>query len=446
MLQHFKNFIEVNALFKPTDRILLAVSGGMDSAVMASLFHMAGYTFGIAHCNFGLRGRESDAEEEFTASLAKKYGVPFFCKKFDTAGYASANKISVQMAARELRYSWFDDIKSVEKFDYIATAHHLDDQVETFLINMVRGTGIAGMHGIFPKQGAVIRPMLFAYRKDIAEYASAGNIGFMEDSSNSEDKYIRNKIRHHIIPLFEEINPDFRNTMTKEILRLREWESLGRKDMKKHSALVIKKERRRTVVDLKALRMLPNSGIYAWEIFSGFGFTPAAAADMLRESPEKSGRTFISATHRAVEDRGSLIIERTGHRINDGGRMISEKRKNISRPLSLHFSVLDHSEGISIPGGREFASLDLDKLVFPLEIRKWKAGDSFHPFGMRGKKKLSDFLIDEKVSIPDKENTWLLCSGEKIAWVIGRRIDHFFRVTKSTKKIYRIESSAESDI
>jgi len=446
MLQHFKSFIEDNSLFRPSDRILLAVSGGIDSAVMANLFLKAGYTFGIAHCNFGLRGSESDAEEEFTVSLAKKYRVPFFCKRFDTAGYASANKISVQMAARELRYNWFDVVKSVEKFDYIATAHHLDDQVETFLINMVRGTGIAGMHGIFPKQGAVVRPMLFAYRKEIAEYAAAGTIGFMEDSSNSEDKYIRNKIRHNIIPLFEEINPDFRNTMTREILMLREWESLGRKQMKKHSGLFVKKARGRTVVDLKTLRSFPQSGIYAWEILSGHGFSPAAAADILRESPERSGRTFISATHRAVEDRGSLIIERTGHSKNDGSRMISAKRKNISRPLTLRFSVLDTSEGISIPAGREFASLDLDRLVFPLEIRKWKAGDSFHPFGMRGKKKISDFLIDEKVSIPDKENTWLLCSGDKIAWVIGRRIDHFFRVTKSTRKIYRIEFRAESDM
>lgn len=438
MIARFKSFVEKNSLFVKTDRILLAISGGIDSIVMTHLFHKTGFSFGIAHCNFALRGKESDAEEKFVEKLAKGFKVPFFVKRFKTSVYATEHKISVQMAARELRYSWFEEVRSQEGFDFIATAHHLDDQVETFLINLIRGTGISGLHGILPKQKYLVRPMLYVFRSDIADYAETNHISFCEDSSNFEDKYTRNKIRLKIIPLLEEINPDFRKALCSEIAILKDWEAIGRKSLEGEIPKFSKVLKDKTIVDLKSLKQNPSHELYAWELLSGYGFNASSVNDILATRGESSGKTFLSLTHRAVMDRESLIIQKIQQKQKEQGRMISEQRKNISWPVKLSFSVAAFKPGVIIPTEKEFASLDFDKLSFPLELRKWKPGDSFHPFGMKGKKKISDFLIDEKVSIPDKENTWVLCSSGKIAWVVGRRIDHRFRITSGTKRIFRV--------
>ena len=438
MLQHFQSFIKQHSLFNAKDKILLAVSGGADSVVMADLFYNSGLQFGIAHCNFRLRGSESDAEEKFVETLASKFRVPYFAEHFDTSAYATDHKISVQMAARELRYKWFEEIRASEEFDFIATAHHLDDQVETFLINLVRGTGISGLHGILPKQGLLIRPLLFAFRSDIADYAKSNHIGFCNDSSNAEDKYLRNKFRLKVIPLLEEINPDFRRTLSSEIAILRDWEAIGRKSLKENIPVFSKVFKDKTIVDLKLLAQSAPHELYAWELLSGYGFNSSVVGDILANSSKNSGRTFLSLTHRAVIDRGSLIIQSAKPERKEQGRMISEKRKNISWPVKLRFTVAEYDPSDPIHAEKETASLDFDKLSFPLELRNWKPGDSFHPFGMKGKKKISDFLIDEKVSLPDKENTWVLCSSGKIAWVVGKRIDHRFRITHGTSRIFRI--------
>ncbi|MCX6283760.1 MAG: tRNA lysidine(34) synthetase TilS [Bacteroidetes bacterium] len=438
MIDLLKAFIAKNKLFLPADRILLAISGGIDSVVMADLFHRSGFLFGIAHCNFSLRGQESDTEEDFTRQLARKYKVPFFSKRFETSEYASVNGISVQMAARDLRYCWFEEIRKSGKFKFIATAHQLDDQVETFLINMVRGTGIAGLHGISIKESSVIRPMLFAWRKDIAAYASEHRIGYKEDSSNIEEKYIRNKIRLKLIPLLEQINPNFRRTINSEIKILRGWEQLGSKELLKNSSRFCNSQSGNTIIDLKVLRGLPQPELYAWETLSSYNFNPDVVSDILSSPEESSGKVFLSPTHRAIKDRETIILQSRLSLTVATGRMISANTKRITKPLKLRFSIVDHMKDKEIPAGKEFASLDFDKLSFPLEIRRWKAGDSFHPFGMKGKKKVSDLLIDEKVSLPDKENTYVLCSSGRIAWVIGRRIDQRFRITAKTTKIFRV--------
>jgi tRNA(Ile)-lysidine synthase len=438
MIRHFSSFIDAHKLFLKTDRILLAVSGGLDSVVMADLFYKAGFKFGIAHCNFGLRGKESDEDEAFTRKLAEKKRVPFFVRRFDTSAYAALNKISVQMAARELRYEWFEQIRVSEKFSFIATAHHLDDQLETFLINMIRGTGISGFHGILPVQGTIIRPMMFAFRKEIAEYAKENRIRFQEDSSNREDKYIRNKIRLKIIPLLEEINPDLRKTLTTEIGRLRFWEQIGRKEIEKKISELVKRQQNKTLIDLRALKNTAPAELYAWEILCKYGFNSSVVSDILASLDAKSGKTFLSPGYKAVKDRDTLIIQEFPTRQAAPGKKISGKVRSISKPVSLKFSILNNMKEISIPAGKEFASLDYNKLTFPLEIRKWQAGDSFRPFGLHGKKKVSDLLIDEKVPIPEKENTFVLCSSGKIAWVIGHRIDQRFRITSKTTRIFRI--------
>jgi tRNA(Ile)-lysidine synthase len=438
MIHHFTEFVRNNGLFSKTGRILLTVSGGIDSVVMADLFHKSGFSFGIAHCNFSLRGKESDLDEEFTRKLAAGYKVQFYTKRFETKAFSALHKISVQMAARELRYNWFEEIRSSYGFDCIATAHHLDDQAETFLINLLRGTGISGLHGILPIQGLVVRPMLFAYRKDIIGYARENSIRYREDSSNLEEKYLRNKIRHKIIPQLEELNPEFRKTLTSEISILREWEKVGRKEIKRKITGLTKKQKGTTIVDLAALKKTSAPEICAWEILSAFGFNPDAVSGIMEHPGETSGRTFLSPTHRAVTNRDSLIIEPLGAVKVEPSRMISEKTKRLSIPLGLKISLIDYRKNKIIPAGREFASLDYDKLNFPLELRKWKPGDSFHPFRMKGKKKVSDLLIDEKASLPEKEQTYVLCSSGKITWVVGRRIDQRFSVTSKTTIILRL--------
>ncbi|MCX6281788.1 MAG: tRNA lysidine(34) synthetase TilS [Bacteroidetes bacterium] len=440
MIRAFASFINKNKLFSVTDRVLLAVSGGIDSVVMADLFHRSELDFGIAHCNFSLRGRESDADEDFTRNLAANYKVPFFVRKFDTSGYASMHKISIQMAARELRYAWFEEIRSSEKFDFISTAHHLDDQIETFLINMIRGTGISGLHGILPKQRFIIRPMLFAGRKEIASFASKYNISYREDSSNKEDKYIRNNLRQHIIPLLKEINPNFRKTLTTEISILRGWEQLGIVELEKNMKKVCKCQPGKTTIDLKVMKGLSPPELYAWEILSTFNFNPEVVSAILSIPERKSGKVFLSPTHRAVKDRETIIVQPLKRKPVIPGRRISAKIKSIRKPLRLTFSVSDYTNDSNIPIGKEFASLDFHKLSFPLEIRKWKPGDRFQPFGLKGRKKVSDLLINEKISLPDKENTYVLCSSGKIAWVIGHRIDQNFRITSKTKKIYSLQA------
>jgi len=439
MILRFKTFVKNNSLFSKADRILLAVSGGIDSVVMADLFYKTGFRFGIAHCNFGLRSKESDLDEEFTRKLAAEYKVPFYTERFDTKAYSALKKISVQMAARELRYLWFEGIRSTLKFDFISTAHHLDDQAETFMINLLRGTGISGLHGILPIQGFVVRPMLFAYRTEIINYAVENRIRYREDSSNLEEKYLRNKIRLKIIPQLEELNPEFKRTLTSEITILREWEKIGRKEIQRKISRLIKKHKGRMIVDLQTLKNTSHPELYAWEILSAYGFNASIISGILEHSAESSGRTFLSSSHRGVINRESLIIEPLAVQKDEPCSMISAKTKRVSKPLGLKLSLVDYGKNDLIPAEREFASLDYNKLTFPLEIRKWKPGDSFYPFGMKGKKKVSDLLIDQKVSLPDKENTFVLCSSGKIAWVIGRRIDQRFRITSKTIKILRIK-------
>ena len=439
MIHRFTEFVKSNGLFSKTGRILLTISGGIDSVVMADLFCKSGLSFGIAHCNFALRGKESDLDEEFTRKLAEAYKVQFYTKRFDTKAYSALKKISVQMAARELRYNWFEEIRSSYGFDCIATAHHLDDQAETFLINLLRGTGISGLHGILPVQGLVVRPMLFACRKDIIDYAGENGIRYREDSSNLEEKYLRNKIRHKIIPQLEELNPEFRKTLTSEISILREWEKVGRKQIQRKIAGLSEIQDGKTIIDLTAIKKSSAPELFAWEILSSFGFNPDTVSGMMGHSGVSSGRTFLSPTHRAVTHRDSLIVEPLGTVKDEPCRMITGKTKRITSPLSLKISLVDYRKNQIIPAGREFASLDYDKLKFPLELRKWKPGDSFHPFGMKGKKKVSDFLIDEKVSLPAKEQTYVLCSSGRIAWMVGRRIDQRFCVTSKTIKILRLK-------
>lgn len=439
MLDHFKSFIRENHLIRKTDKILLTVSGGIDSVVMLYLFMKAGYTCGIAHCNFGLRGAESDEDEDFVRQLAYQYGIRFFYKRFNTEEYAEDQSISIQMAARKLRYDWFEKIRREQSFNLIATAHNQDDVLETFFINLSRGSGIRGLTGIKVSSGRIIRPMLFAPRSMIASYSEENAISYREDSSNASDKYIRNKIRHKILPSFEEINPSFRPVLMETIQKLRDAESIYTDEINLRRNEIVTEKDEIITISLDRLRDLPQRKTYLFEFLSDYHFTPKQIADIDESVNAASGKQFFSTTHRLVKDRSKMIITPIG---DEEYRKfyIPEGTGQVFEPVHLEFIVIDNTPGFHIPSEPYVACLDYDLLSFPLLVRKWQSGDYFRPLGMKHRKKLSDFLVDQKISIVDKENLWLLLNNEDIVWVINQRIDERYKITPGTKQILMIKS------
>lgn len=439
MLKAFTTYIENEQLFSKTDKILLAVSGGIDSVVICELFHKAGLKFGIAHCNFQLRKEDSNSDEEFVEALASKYNVRYHSAAFKTSSYAKKNKLSIQLAARQLRYHWFEEIRSEYKYNYIATAHHQDDSIETFFINLVRGTGISGLHGILPKQRKVIRPLLFTNKEEILLFAKKNKLNFREDSSNASDKYTRNKIRHHITPVLKELNPDFENTMANNIHRLKEMEQVYKNGIESKRSEIVKIGKDAITMSIQNLQKLSPLKSYLYEFLNPYHFNANTVEEIIQSLNKESGKQFFSSTHRLIKDRKSLLI--TGIEAKPGNKIkVPQEQESIeASDIKLYFKTLKKTENIKFKASNTIANIDFDKLSFPLEIRKWKQGDTFYPLGMKGKKKLSDFFIDKKLSIHQKENTWLLTSAGKIVWVIGLRIDDRFKITDTTRKIYFAE-------
>ncbi|MCX6278955.1 MAG: tRNA lysidine(34) synthetase TilS [Bacteroidetes bacterium] len=426
LFKKFIQFIDSQKLFAPGKPVLLALSGGLDSTVMAHLFFKAGFSFAVAHCNFGLRGMDSDEDARFAANLSGDFGVDFYSEKFNTKEYAGKNGISIQMAARELRYKWFEEIRSKNGYQYIATAHHLDDQAETFLINLIRGTGIAGFHGIPVKNEKVIRPMMFSRRNEIALYAKKHSIAYREDLSNNEIKYLRNKIRHEILPAFCSINPEFTESLTQTIRKIYDYEQIAEQTLNHSKSQAIQVKDETTIVDKKLLLASPQPGAFAWFLLSPFGFNESQVASLLECLDKPEEKRFTSSTYILTKERNRLIIQPNATQFSAG---------LVAGSFHLQFNHITNPCGYKIPDNPEIASFDYNKLEFPLTIRKWQNGDIFHPLGMKGKKKLSDFFIDQKFTAQQKEETWLLCSGDRIVWVIGYRIDHRYRITGKTKEI-----------
>ncbi len=445
MLKHFKNFIDKENLFNPEDEILLAVSGGPDSVFLCELFHLAGYKFGIAHCNFQLRGKDSDLDELFVKQMAKRYNSPFYCKHFDTKKYASENNISIEMAARFLRYKWFYKLLDDENYKYIATGHHLDDQIETLFINFLRGTGIKGLHGILPKQHHILHPLLFTYRKDIEKFLLENNLSYRIDRTNKSLNIIRNKFRHSILPLLKEINPNYKNIITKNIERLREAELIYKTQINNKKNKVIQERDNKTFISIEQLKNLHPIRTYLFEFLAPYDFNFSVVENIIDSLNNISGKQFFSHSHRLIKDRNNLIITKraeTQHpnkmEVNVRDYFINENDSLIKEPVKLEIRKITN-ENYKIPKDKNTSSLDIDKLKFPLILRKWQKGDFFYPFGMYKKKKLSDYFIDQKFSLIDKENTWLLCSKNIIVWIVGQRPDNRFRITKYTKIVYQVK-------
>jgi tRNA(Ile)-lysidine synthase len=447
MLQAFKEYISTTGLFSQSDRILLAVSGGVDSLVMVRLFKDAGFNFGIAHSNFGLRGDESDGDEAFVRNIAKEFGVPFYIKHFETAHFASDHKISIQMAARDLRYAWFDEILNKNNFNFVATAHHLDDQAETFLINLIRGTGISGMHGILPKQGKIIRPLMFTTRERILAYANEISLAWREDRSNKSRKYLRNKLRLDVLSELNKINPQFSIKLNESIAHLRDVEAIYHNHIAGVTADLVQNTPDGVMISIDWVYEYEPHDTYLFELLKPYGFSFPVVKEIVRSLDTFSGKVFYSPTHRLLRDRENFIIQPLSEiSVNPflGETFsIAKDTINIEQPVCLCMYQTDQISDLPM-GKATIACLDQDKLVFPLKLRKWEKGDWFMPLGLKGKKKLSDFFIDQKLSLADKEKTWLLLSGDDIVWVIGKRIDNRFRITSKTKRAYVVTCVDES--
>jgi tRNA(Ile)-lysidine synthase len=389
------------------------------------------------HCNFQLRGDESDSDEEFVKKQVLIHGVPSYFKRFDTEEYAQINGISIEMAARELRYDYFEKIRTEHQFDFIATAHHSDDLIETFFLNISRKTGIKGLTGIKDKTVRIIRPLLFASRDEIEQFAAKNYIEFREDSSNSEMVFQRNFLRHRILPLFTELNPSFKKNILASIENLKEAETIYSRFFESEKQKAVEPDAENLIIGIAKLINSPHPRLLLLEILSEYNFNPTVVDEVFQSLDTESGKQFYSKTHRLVKDREKLFVSPVEEKDNRIFYIESDDL-NLFEPFDIDIGKFD-SRGFKITKEPQIASLDLENLEFPLLIRKWQHGDYFQPLGMTGFKKVSDFFIDEKIPVHEKENTWLLCSGSKIAWIMGQRIDNRFKVTPKTGKVFKIE-------
>jgi len=434
MLSRLKNHLSKDLTFLENKKLLLAMSGGIDSMVLAHLFKALRYDICIAHCNFGLRGDESDGDENFVRKFAIENDIKVFVTHFDTKAFASDAKLSVQVAARQLRYTWFEELLQNNTLDYLVTAHHQDDAIETFLINFTRGTGLQGLTGIPQQNGNVIRPLLPFSRDDIESYARENNITWREDSSNASDKYLRNKLRHDIVPVLKTLNPSFGTSFAQTLLSLQQAQSLVDDASFMVYKQVVNDLDNQKQINISQLVRLQNYKAYLYQWFSPFGFT--AWDDIYNLIDSQSGKYVTAGNFRLSKNRDNLILERIPE-VKDEVYKILQNEQKTTNPIGLRLEKVDFFKENST---KNVIFVNNDLIKFPLFVRKWREGDYFYPSGMNGqKKKVSKYFKDEKFSLSDKENTWLLCTENEIIWVIGHRADNRFKVTGNTTQILKIE-------
>lgn len=439
MRNDFIKYIENNNICGRNNRILLAVSGGIDSTVMTHLFMSSGFSSGIAHCNFGLRGEESDLDEELVKNIASDYGIPFHSIRFPTLAYAGDKGISMEMAARELRYRWFEEIRLSQNYDLVAVAHNLNDSIETMIINLVRGTGIAGLTGMKPVSGKIIRPLLFATRDKIVQYQRSHDIRYRDDRSNNDLKIIRNKIRHLILPVMKEINPSVEASLVETASKL-----AGINEIVKEYAGLIGSQSSRTdgkivKFDIGTLKPYLKNKTLVFELFRAFNITGSTITGLLNIIEGQTGGSVYTRTHMFTKNRDELWICPCGKpgriycEINNTGEI-----KNAPGIKSAEIKKI--SGDLIIEKEKSIANIDFEKLTFPLVIRNWEKGDFFIPLGMKNRKKLSDYFIDNKYPLTEKDKVLVLESGGNIVWIIGERIDDRYKITSATTSMLRIEA------
>jgi len=437
MQQKVQTYILKHQLLTHNGPIIVGVSGGSDSVVLLHILLSLGYDCVLAHCNFHLRMDESDRDELFVRNLSKKLNVPLYKIDFETSKYAVEHKISIEMAARDLRYAWFYEL--LEKLDAqaIAIAHHADDSIETMLINLVRGTGLRGLTGIPSRNGKVVRPLLCSTRLEIQDYMTVHDLEYVEDSSNSTLDYQRNKFRNSVLPLLEEINPSVRQTLYDSLERFEGSLAIYQQAIEKIEQEIVTQEPGLVRINIEGIKKQVHLPTVMYEILHTFGFGAATILQITEHLDGESGKLFFSDTHRLLKDREQLIISK----IEDKGEevfWITALDREIHEPISLKLSKKTISPDFRVSKDKNLIHLDSSKLQFPLQLRRWREGDSFFPFGMQQRKKISDFFINNKLSRLEKEQSWLLVSGRDIVWVVGQRMDNRYRVSEDTKEVLEL--------
>lgn len=437
-----KAYIQQNKLLSEVGKVIVGISGGADSVALLHLLRNEGFECIAAHCNFHLRGEESNRDEKFVRELCDKWNLPLEVIDFHTEEIAAEQKISIEMAARELRYRWFEELRIKYKAEVIAVAHHKDDSVETFLLNLIRGTGIRGLSGMKPVNGKIIRPLLCASRHEVEEYIEQNNLSFVQDSTNSETLYTRNKIRLEVLPLLQQFNPSIKETILQTSGYLNETAEIYFSEIEKQRKNLVHSVSGKTYISIPELKELPFTQTILFELLSPFGFNSTVCAEIFESLDGLSGKQFFSTEYRLVKDREELIIDKKKEE-NEDSLTIPSPEEKVKRPFSLSFDIIP-AANFSIPKDKEIGCFDADKVKFPLTLRKWETGDRFVPFGMKGSKKLSDYFSNLKYSLLQKEDARVLCSGDKIIWLIGQRIDNRFRIDEQTTKVLIVQYNSKS--
>lgn len=433
MITKLQQHLQQQFPFLAQKRLLLAVSGGLDSVVMLDMFRQLKFEIAVAHCNFTLRGDESDADHEFIRSFAEELQIPFFSVSFDTKAYAEDASLSIQLAARELRYKWFHEVSQAHGYDFILTAHHADDSLETFIINLSRGTGIAGLTGIPAVNGQVLRPMLIFTRQQLQDYAESHHLRWREDSSNENDHYLRNHVRHHLIPALKALNPAFDNSFAQTLNNLQQSKSMADDAAIMVYQQIVEDNEGEKRFNLDKLATLPNANAYLYHWLQPFGFT--AWEDIYALRTAQTGKQVFADKYVLLKNRNTFVLSPISNEEPGAVFPVESGQRFVNLPLKLS---LTHVLIANKPSNK-IIFVDAGKLQFPLTIRKWEPADVFYPNGMGGKsKKVSKLLKDEKQSLRDKEKQWLLMSGSEIVWVIGLRADERFLADKTTQDILQI--------
>jgi len=411
-------FIKTEQLFQKDDKLLVALSGGADSVALLRVLLQLGYEVEAAHCNFHLRGEESERDELFVTKLCKQLDTPLHIVHFDTHAEAERLRISIEMAARQLRYLWFEQLREQCHAKCICVAHHQDDSVETVLLNLIRGTGIYGLCGIKVVNDTIVRPLLCVNREEIADYLKHLGQDYVIDSTNLEDEYTRNKIRLDLLPLMRQINPSVDESIISTAAHLKDAAQIYHEAMENGKLRVMKDQG----IDIEALKRETAPGSLLYEILSPLGFNSHQVSDIMQSLDAQSGKIFISGTHQVIKDRALLIIS----------AKVQDKEPNLA------YETFERTTDFKINKDKSIACLDAEKIKEPLSLRKYQAGDWFIPYGMKGKKNISDYLTDKKFSLLQKQEQWVLCSGKDIVWLVGERIDNRYCIVEKTKRIMRI--------
>lgn len=435
MLERFISFVNKNHLFTNKDRLLVAVSGGVDSVVLCNLCKRAGYDFGIAHCNFQLRGADSARDEQFVMAFAKALDVPVHIVRFDTKRYAEEHRQSTQEAARELRYNWFETTRTEEGYAFILTAHHADDNIETVLMNFFRGTGITGLTGIKPINSKIRRPLLFAKRAELEAYLKDNRLQFVQDETNLHDDYTRNYFRNTILPQISKVYPEASQNLLNNIERFKDVETLYRNEIERYQKKLLGKKGADFFIPVLLLQKTPAYATVLFEIVKPFGFKATQIPELIHLLESQPGKYMRSPTYRILKDRKHLVISA----LKEASSCAIIIEGEGTYPFADGTLTLKTGVQKDISGSESIANIDAAHILYPLILRPWRTGDYFYPLGMQKKKKVSKFLIDKKLSLAEKERIWVVEMNKKIIWVVGHRIDDRFKITDSTASVLKLE-------